>query len=310
MHLLLLGCSGFIGSELVPKLIKSGHQLTIVSRKKGKRFISDNSSNQIIYLKTNPAISSNWEQIELIEAIKKADGIINLVGEPISGKRWTKKQRQEIENSRINTTKNLIQSISTLKAKPKVLIQGSAIGFYGTSPDEIFSEKSPSGKDFLANLCNKWEQIALNASQKTRLVILRTGIVLEKDGGALGKMLPVFQAGFGGPIGNGMQWMSWIHRTDLCQIIENALTNKAWEGIYNGVSPKPVRMKEFSKALGKVLNRPSLIPLPAPLLQLLLGDGAKVVLEGQIVISNRLEKNGFHFQYPELNKALETIKNH
>ncbi len=309
MKILLLGCTGFIGSELVPNLLKSDHDLSIVSRKQisNQKFI--NSKNKITYITCDPSQASSWEREELLYALKNAEGVINLVGEPIAEKRWSQQHCQEIRNSRLNTTKNLIKAISSEGSNIKVLLQGSAIGFYGTSPTETFDEQSPSGKDFLATLCEKWEEIASKKPQRTRLVIIRTGIVLEKNGGALGKMLPVFRMGLGGPIGNGMQWMSWIHRKDLCQMIENALTQKKWVGIFNGVSPSPVRMKIFSATLGKVLNRPNLLPIPSPILKLLLGDGAKVVLEGQKVMSKRLEKVAFHFKYSELSDALEDITN-
>ncbi len=307
MRLLLFGCTGFIGSELVPRLSEAGHQITLVSRKKPNTFKIDKRLNSITYLQINPASPESWGNTHLINSLKDSEGIINLVGEPIAEKRWTKSHLKEMENSRINTTKYLINAISKLPKPTKVLINGSAIGFYGTSTDSVFTEKSPSGNDFLAKLCNHWESIASTKNKQIRLVIIRTGIVLEKDGGALGKMLPVFKTGFGGPIGSGLQWMSWIHRTDLCRIIENSLMNRSWTGIINAVSPNPVTMANFSNCLGKSLNRPSLLPLPGALLKVLLGDGAKVVLEGQKVTSLQLKKFGFEFLYPDLKEALQEI---
>ncbi len=304
MRLLLLGCTGFIGSELVPRLIQSGHHITLVSRKKSK---DSEVYKKVRHLQANPALPSSWQGDELRQALKDADGIINLVGEPIAEKRWTTQHCLEIENSRLNTTKYLIGAIAKLPSSRKVLINGSAVGFYGTNEKSTFDENSFSGEDFLANLCKKWESIASEKNTNTRLVIIRIGIVLEKNGGALGKMLPIFRAGFGGPIGNGRQWMSWIHRADLCAIIEQALLNSSWSGIINGVSPNPVRMANFTRALGQSLNRPNLLPVPGPLLKALLGDGAKVVLEGQKVSCNRLTKFGFQFMYPNLNNALEAI---
>ena len=307
MRLLLLGCTGFIGSELVPRLIKSGHEIVLVSRKKKSTYVDFGSVNQITSLQANPTISSSWESDELISALKDADGVINLVGEPIADKRWTLKHCQEIKNSRLKTTKYLIQAIAKLSSSKKVLINGSAIGFYGTNATSSFDENSPSGNDFLANVCKEWEANASVENVQTRLVILRIGIVLEKNGGALGKMLPIFKAGFGGPIGSGKQWMSWVHRADLCKIIEHALLNRNWEGVINAVSPNPVTMSEFTNTLGRSLNRPSLLPVPGPLLKALLGDGAKVVLEGQKVSSKRLTKLGFKFSYPTIKDALEAI---
>ena len=172
---------------------------------------------------------------------------------------------------------------------PKVIVNGSAIGFYGTSLTQEFNENSQSGKDFLANLCNKWEEVANEKPFFSRLVIFRIGIVLEAEGGALGKMLPIFKIGLGGPIGDGNQWMSWIHRSDLCGLIIKALVDKQFSGVYNAVAPEPVLMKYFSKTLGRCLKRPDLLPVPGTILKLLLGDGAKLVLEGQKVISIKLQ---------------------
>ncbi len=197
MRLLLLGCTGFIGSELVPKLVNSGHCITLVSRKKPQKLDLNENSNQIVYLQANPACSSSWENFELVNALKNAEGVINLVGEPIADKRWTNNQCQEIEDSRIKTTQNLIEAIAKLQVSLKVLINASAIGFYGTSETAVFDEGSSSGKDFLSNVCKQWESIASTKNKNTRLVIIRIGIVLEKNGGALAKMLPVFRAGFG-----------------------------------------------------------------------------------------------------------------
>ena len=174
--------------------------------------------------------------------------------------------------------------------KSKVLINASAIGFYGSHPQTEFTEENIQGDDFLANLCKEWESIAKNKPRATRLLIVRIGIVLAKDGGALGKMLPIFRAGLGGPIGDGKQWMSWIHRTDLCNLINESVKNSAWSGVVNGVAPNPVRMNEFSNSLGQVLGRPSLFAVPGPILKLILGDGARVVLEGQNVKPQRLNK--------------------
>ena len=307
MQLLLFGCTGFIGSELVPRLLSSGHQITIVSRRKKKKLKNFNL-NTINFINANPANLSCWENTALINSLTSAEGIINLAGEPIAEKRWTKKHREEIQKSRLQSTQYLINAISKLKKPPAVLINGSAIGFYGTSLENLFDENSSSGEDFLAKLCDQWESIASNKPRQTRLVTIRTGIVLGKDGGALAKMIPVFRAGFGGPIGSGKQWMSWIHRSDLCQIIEQALTRKSWSGVFNGVSPNPVTMYEFCNLLGKSLNRPSLVAVPGAILKILLGEGAQVVLQGQRVSPNRLAKEGFKFNYPNLDNAFQSIR--
>ncbi len=307
MKLLLTGCTGFIGRELIPLLIKEGHSLTVISRQsKGKlKAIANDQSINVIQM--NPAKSSSWDKEEIQNSLKNCEGIINLAGEPIAEKRWTNDHCKEITNSRIKTTKNLIKNLRNLRKPPKVLINASAIGFYGSHPQTEFNEEDSQGDDFLASLCKEWESIAKNKPRATRLLIVRIGIVLAKDGGALGKMLPIFRAGLGGPIGDGKQWMSWIHRTDLCNLINESVKNSAWSGVVNGVAPNPVRMNEFSNSLGQALGRPSLLSVPGPILKLILGDGARVVLEGQNVQPQRLNKLKFKFSFPKINVAFKAI---
>ena len=310
MRIFLLGCTGFIGRELVPKLLNHGHHLTIVSRKKAEDFSKQlPSSDHLTWLQCNPAIQGNWTQNTLRDALSKAEGVINLAGEPIAEQRWSSTHCQELLNSRLETTRGLIGAMGQLRRPPRVLINASAIGYYGTSPDNAFTEQSECGDDFLADLCKQWEAAATAKPKSTRLIILRIGIVLGQRGGALGKMLPVFKAGIGGPIGDGRQWMSWIHRSDLCQMVQQALTNKSWSGVLNAVAPNPVSMSKFATDLGKSLGRPSLLAVPGPILRFLLGDGARVVLEGQKVQSIKLKKLGYQFQYSELTQALNAINN-
>ena len=307
MKLFLTGCTGFIGRELIPLLTKEGHKLTIISRQSKGRLKAIAEEQSINFIQMNPVDSSSWEKEEIQNSLKSCEGVINLAGEPIAEKRWTDDHCTNIKNSRIETTKNLIKTLSNLKKTPKVLINASAIGFYGSHPQTEFMEESIPGDDFLANLCKEWESVAKNKPRSTRLVIVRIGIVLAKDGGALGKMLPIFRAGLGGPIGDGKQWMSWIHRTDLCNLINESLKNSSWSGVVNGVAPNPVRMNEFSNSLGKELGRPSLLAVPGPILKLILGDGARVVLEGQNVQSQRLNKLKFKFVFPTIKDAFKAI---
>ncbi len=307
MKLLLTGCTGFIGRELIPLLIKEGHSLTVISRQSEGRLKTISMDSSIRFIQMNPADSSSWDQEEIQNALKSCEGVINLAGEPIAEKRWTTDHCKEIKNSRIETTKNLIKNLRDLRKPPKVLINASAIGFYGSHPQTEFTEEHIKGDDFLANLCQEWESIAKEKPRATRLLIVRIGIVLAKDGGALGKMLPIFRAGLGGPIGDGKQWMSWIHRTDLCNLINESVKNSAWSGVVNGVAPNPVRMNEFSNSLGQVLGRPNLFAVPGPILKLILGDGARVVLEGQNVQNQRLNKLKFKFNFPMINEAFKSI---
>ena len=307
MKLLLTGCTGFVGRELIPLLIKEGHSLIVISRQSKEKLKSISSEANLRLIQINPAKSSSWHGEEIQSALKTCEGVINLAGEPIAEKRWTEDHRKEITNSRVETTKNLIKNLRNLKKSPKILINASAIGFYGSHATTKFNEENIHGDDYLANLCKEWESIAENKPTATRLVIIRIGIVLAKDGGALGKMLPIFRAGLGGPIGDGKQWMSWIHRTDLCNLINESIKNSDWSGVINGVAPCPVRMRDFASLLGQTLGRPSLLAVPGPILKLILGDGARVVLEGQNVESKRLNKLKFKFIFPSINNAFNEI---
>jgi uncharacterized protein (TIGR01777 family) len=302
VRLLLLGCSGFVGRELVPFLLELGHELVLVSRRADP--FPPRLAERLQILRLDPAESASWQRPELVEALAAAEGVVNLAGEPIAEQRWTAAHRQRLLDSRVRTTEGLVGAMTALERPPAVLVSASAVGFYGTSREAEFRESSPSGQDLLSALCRAWEAAADEAPAGCRVVKLRIGIVLGPDGGALGKMLPVFRAGFGGPVGSGRQWMSWIHRHDLCRLIAAALEDPAYEGVYNAVAPEPTTMGSFAVALGRCLGRPSLLPVPGPILQLLLGDGAQVVLEGQRVLPERLLRQGFSFHYPELDAAL------
>ena len=302
MRLLLLGCSGLVGRELVPFLLALGHQLTLVSRR--PQPFPPRGDGQLSQLQLDPADSASWQQPELRTALARAEGVVNLAGEPIAEKRWTPAHRQLLLDSRVQTTRWLVEAMASLAQPPQVLVTGSAVGFYGTSLDASFTEDAAAGSDLLAEICRGWEAAADRAPAPCRVVKLRIGIVLAPDGGALGKMLPVFRSGFGGPIGSGRQWLSWIHRHDLCRLIAAALEDPAYSGVYNAVAPAPSRMGPFAAALGRALGRPSLLPVPAPILQLLLGDGAQVVLQGQQVLPQRLQQQGFSYRYPTLDAAL------
>ena len=304
MRLLLLGCTGFVGRELVPQLLQAGHQLTLVSRRLARGYAAEQADGRVTWLQFDPAVESSWQDGALLSALAQADGVVNLAGEPIAEKRWTTSHLKVLEDSRLETTRLLVEALKACATPPAVLVNASAIGFYGTSPEQRFVESSPAGSDFLASLCSRWEAAAAEVPAATRQLTLRIGIVIAADGGALGKMLPVFRTGFGGPIGSGQQWMSWIHRSDLCALILRGLEDAAWSGVVNAVAPQPVSMARFAQELGRCLGRPSLLPVPGPVLQVLLGDGAKVVLEGQQVASDRLAELGFSFRYPDLPAAL------
>ena len=306
MRLLLIGCTGLVGRGLIPVLQAAGHQLTIVSRRASPAAFPADVAGALQWIQVDPAVASSWsESTPLHDALAASDGVVNLAGEPIAEQRWTVQHLETLESSRLETTRHLVSALATLAKPPSVLVNASAVGYFGTSLDGRFEESSPVGQDFLARLCQKWEQAAAEKPAATRLVVLRIGIVLSSQGGALAKMLPVFRAGFGGPIGSGQQWMSWIERGDLCRIIQSSLETDSWSGVINAVAPDPVTMAVFAGSLGRCLGRPSLLPVPGPMLQLLLGDGSKVVLEGQFVRSSRLEALGFNFLCPTLPVALD-----
>lgn len=299
MRLFTTGCTGFIGQALVPALEAAGHELILATRHPDQaRRLS--STAQVLAADT--CQPGPWQA-----HVTTAEGVINLAGEPIAEQRWTDEHKTLIRNSRIATTQNLVETIAAADPGPQVLISGSAVGYYGTSEADECSETSASGDDFLAHVCQGWEAATQPAERYCRVVVMRVGIVLGPDGGALGKMLPVFRLGVGGPVGSGRQWMSWIHRTDLCRLIMVALADPAFRGAYNAVAPNPVTMGEMAASLGRVMGRPSLLPVPAPLLQALLGDGAMVVLKGQKVRSDALKERGFSFTYPTLPEALKEI---
>ena len=216
MRLLLMGCTGFVGKELVPTLLNQGHEIYVVSRKNINKLNVNLDLERFKFLKIDLRTENNWENENLLNILKQIDGIINLIGEPIAEKKWTSSQKREIENSRIKTTEFLMRTLKKFKINPKVIINGSAIGYYGTSLSKEFTENSSEGKDFLANLCKRWEEAAAKPFLQGWCFLI--GIV-RVDGGALGKMLPVFKIGLGGPIGDSTQWMSWIHRSDLCALI-------------------------------------------------------------------------------------------
>ncbi|NJL10239.1 MAG: TIGR01777 family protein, partial [Calothrix sp. SM1_7_51] len=220
---------------------------------------------------------------------------------------WTTQRKQEILDSRKLTTQKIVEAIAKADPKPKVLVNASAIGYYGTSETETFDETSSIGQDFLAGVCQTWEAEANKVKDaRVRLVILRLGIVLG-NGGALGKMLTPFKLFAGGPLGSGRQWFSWVHLDDVVGLIIKSLNSTEMEGVYNATSPNPVRMAEFCQNLAGVINRPSWLPVPSFALEALLGDGAIVVLEGQQVIPKRTLESGYQYQYPNLQPALAQI---
>ncbi|EGK88877.1 TIGR01777 family protein [Microcoleus vaginatus PCC 9802] len=304
MKVAIAGATGFVGSRLVEKLQAAGHQVVVLSRdaaKAGRVFPASAYPNLEVVAYT-PAESGDWQK-----SIAGCDAVVNLAGVPIAEERWTEARQQAILDSRRLTTAKLVEAIVNANPRPSVLVSASAIGYYGTSETAEFDETSPAGNDFLAAVCKDWEAAAQPAKNAgTRLAILRLGIVLGM-GGALAKMLPPFKLFAGGPLGTGKQWFSWVHREDVVDLILYALQNSQVEGVLNATAPNPVRMNELCQTLGEVLQRPSWLPVPGFALEMLLGDGAKLVLEGQKVLPKQTLASGFQYQYPTLKLALEEI---
>ncbi len=308
---LITGGSGFIGTALVKSLLLDDQQVTVLSRdmvKTARHF------SQI--MGKHPNKVSVISDLDRLNPEINFDVVINLAGQGIADKRWTDKIKQELIDSRINTTRALCDYLKESLLKPDVFISASALGYYGLgkntdsdSPDATLDESAKPDQSFSSQLCQAWENEAKCIEKLgIRSCYLRTGIVLGKDGGALGKMLPAFKWGLGGPMGHGKQWMSWIHRDDLIGIIYFLVENEKISGAVNGTAPNPVSNKEFSRVLGKVLKRPAFLPMPAFLLKIMLGEMAEeLLLSGRRVIPKKVQQAGYTFKYTELEKALRDI---
>ncbi|MGF1516390.1 MAG: TIGR01777 family oxidoreductase [Nodosilinea sp.] len=305
MKIAITGATGFVGSRLVERLQSDGHSIVVLTRSvdHGRRVFPQVAFPRVEIVGYSPLESGDWQT----ELLSGCDGVVNLAGAPIS-ERWSDEHKQAILDSRKIGTTKLVEALAKADPKPQVWVNASAIGYYGTSETATFDETStPIEDDFLSQVCQAWEAAAQPVKDYgTRLVILRFGIVLGM-GGAVAKMLTPFRMFAGGPIGSGRQWFSWIHRDDLVNLIVQALQDPQMAGIYNGTAPNPVRMDEFCKSLGKVLNRPSWLPVPDFVLETILGDGAQVVLEGQQVLPKRTEGSGFTYQYALVKDALDEI---
>ena len=292
MNILVTGGTGFIGTALCARLLEEkNHDVILLSRNPNKVSSPLRAINDVGELDNSIAI----------------DVVINLAGEPIADKKWSEQQKQRIINSRIKTTKDLIGFFKSIEHKPKLLINGSAIGYYGI--DETngpVSEEGTGDASFSSQLCQEWESVAMQAeSMGIRTCLLRTGIVLGRDGGALSKMLLPFKLGLGGKIGNGKQWMSWIHLDDLVGIIIYCMENENIKREINGTSPNPVTNEVFTKTLGKILKRPTFFSMPAIVVKLLMGQmGEELLLKGKKILPTKVIEAGYKFQYPKLEDAL------
>jgi uncharacterized protein len=302
MRVTVTGASGLIGSALVAELREHGAEVTVLSRDPSR-------AREALGVE-----AVRWDPLAEpapVAALAGRDAVVHLAGENIA-QRWSERAKRAIRESRVIGTRNLIAGLEAAGAaeagqRPRTLISGSAVGFYGPRGEEPLDEDSPPGNDFLAEICIAWEDEAQQASALgMRVVLVRTGVVLDSEGGALAKMLPPFRLGVGGPVAGGQQYMSWIHREDLVGMICAALEDERWSGPINGTAPEPVSNREFSRALGHALHRPSLLPVPGFALGLLYGEMAETVTTGARVVPAKALVLGYDFRHPELEEALRS----
>ncbi len=297
MKVAISGATGLIGTALRESLAGDGVQIVALSRKPS--------------VSQGPALETISWDVENgrfdASRLGEVDAVVHLAGEPIA-QRWNEARKKAIRDSRVQSTKLLVEGLKSLKRRPKVLISGSAIGFYGDRGDETLVESSPPGTGFLPETCQAWEQAAMEAmGLGIRTAVLRTGIVLSTRGGALKKMLPPFRLGVGGPVGNGKQWMSWIHIEDIVGAIRHALAKDEVMAAVNGTAPDPATNAEFTRALGRALSRPAFLPAPAFGLKIVFGEMASLLLESQKVLPKKLLDSGYRFRFPELSGALSDV---
>lgn len=310
MRILLTGGTGFIGKALVNSLTKDKHQIFILTR--NPEIHQTLFDQNISLLKWDGKTPQGWGQI-----IEEIDAIINLAGENIAGntftsiffKRLTPDRKRLLLESRLNSGRALIQAVQEASHKPSVFIQASAVGYYGDRGNEILTEATSPDNDFTARLCTQWEEsvAALDALQVRRVIIRTAGIVLGKAGGAFPFLLLPYRFFIGGPLGSGKQWMSWIHIEDEIMAIRFLLGKGSAQGIFNLCSPQPVTNKEFGNLIGKIIHRPSWLPLPEPIFKLILGEKAKILLASQRQRPEKLIQLGFEFSYPDLDSALRNL---
>ncbi|QNQ11759.1 TIGR01777 family oxidoreductase [Sphingomonas alpina] len=296
---LVTGGTGFVGRRLVAALVAAGHDVTVLTR----------DARRALGLVTPLRIVTD---LAMLPDDFRCDVAINLAGEPIAARRWTAKRRELLIGSRLEVTRALLALVARLERRPEVLISGSAIGFYGIDDKGAIDESVGQGKGFAAELCARWETEARRAEGLgVRTVLLRTGLVLGNSGGMLAGLLPIFETGLGGPVGNGRQMMSWIHRDDLVRLIIAAAADAEIHGALNATAPNPVSSAAFAKALGKALHRPAILPLPAAPLRVAIGGLAEeLLLGGQKVLPVKAIFHGFRFRYPRIEQALGDCVGH
>lgn len=296
MNVLISGSTGLVGSALVSALTADGQQVARLARRRGNGALPE-----VLWDPAGGTIDG-----DALEAAGPFDAVVHLAGESIAAGRWTPEQKARIRDSRVRGTRVLASALSRLPAKPAVFACASAVGFYGNRGDEVLTEASPAGSGYLASVCREWEAAARPATDAgIRVSHLRLGPVLSREGGALTQMVPVFKMGAGGPLGSGRQWMSWVDLTDVVGAFRHVLETVGLSGPVNLVAPNPVTNRDFTRALGRALGRPAIVPAPAFALRMLMGEMADaLLLSGQRVLPTRLQETGYRFQYSQLEDAL------
>lgn len=301
MKIVIAGATGLIGKSLTKSLLDSGHFVVVLTRTAQRGTAP--SHPLLRFEHWDGRAAGSWHR-----QIEDAGAVINLSGESLGTKRWTRSRKQALISSRVESTSAIVNAMKMAATKPKVFVNASAVGYYGPVKEGYVTEGSPEGSDFTGTLCAKWELAALAARETgIRVVLLRSGIVLDPRGGALQKMIPPFQLFAGGPLGSGEQWLPWIHREDEVRAICFLLENESVSGPVNLAAPDSVTMRGFCTALGKALRRPSFIRVPAFVLRVLLGEMAEIVLTGQRVVPEKLLQAGFKFRFPALDDALKDL---
>jgi uncharacterized protein (TIGR01777 family) len=307
MRIVIAGGSGFLGSPLAESYAEEGHDVRVLTRSLPPGESRHESGTGVPGI-TRVGWKADGESGAWAGAVDGADAVINLAGASIGGKRWTPQRKAELRDSRILATRSLTTAINAAAAPPAVFVSSSAVGFYGPSDDEPKTEASPAGRDFLAALCEDWENEARRGERAgVRLAIIRSGLVIERGGGSLARMITPFRFFVGGPLGSGRQYMSWIHRLDWMEMVRWIVATPDAAGVVNLTAPHPVTNREFAKALGRAMKRPALLPAPKAALKIALGEFANAIVTGQRVIPARALALGYHFRYPEIDIAFRGI---
>ena len=308
MNIVMTGATGLVGTALVKTFAGEGHTIYRLTRSETSKISAKEAG--VFDLPWNPSsggIGGSGDSSSL-QGLASVDGVINLAGAPVVGGWWTRERKALLRSSRVDTTRGLVSAIAKMEKKPRVLISASAIGYYGDRGDELVTEKSAPGTDFLAELAKEWENEAVKAEELgVRVVLLRFGIILAKQGGALPQMMLPFKYGLGGSAGSGRQWTSWIALQDVVAIFQEALRNDSWKGPVNLVAPQAMRNSDFTKSLAKVMHRPAIFAAPAFALRLVMGEMADTLLGGVRVAPQVLEQHGYRFLHANLDEALNAI---